>query len=211
MQPTYKCLIDKTVKELPSLEALADRYPYTDKETLKSYLDNAKEILEVAQTRAGALLYGLHCSYSYFKTFTLEFKVNKQIDHSSFDIQGKVKVKDLQEALRAAEITIEALQGSEWVVTLSRVYDSEGLLVWDCDVDKSIKQVKQSQDFKQIFSVNDLGSVSEFSRIFTTESKNLAKEEGLRIERMFSDATKAITWTFIKIEDQQGNEVWHKG
>lgn len=27
MQPTYKCLIDKTVKELPSLEALADRYP----------------------------------------------------------------------------------------------------------------------------------------------------------------------------------------
>lgn len=138
MLPTYKCLIDKTVKELPSLEALADRYPYTDKETLKSYLDNAKEILEVAQTRAGALLYWLHCS----------------------------------------------------------------------ELDKGLKQVEQSQDFKLIFSVNGLGSVSEFSRIFTTESKNLAKEEGLRIERMFSDATKAITWTFIKIEDQQGNEVW---
>lgn len=209
MQPVYRCLINRTLKELPSIEALAERYPNSDKKSLMSHLTKAREILEDAHMRAGAEL--LHCRNYSSKTFKLEFEVNKQIDPRSFDIQGKVKVKDLQEALRAAEITIDALQGSEWVVTLRRVYDSEGLLVWDCDVDKSIKQVKQSQDFKQIFSVNDLGSVSEFSRIFTTESKNLAKEEGLRIERMFSDATKAITWTFIKIEDQQGNEVWHKG
>lgn len=140
-----------------------------------------------------------------WKTFRLEFYVNKQIVPRSFNLEREVKVKDLQEALAAAEITIEALQGSEWLVTLNRIYDSDNLIVWDCEVGECLQE-EHSQDYKLVFSVNNKASVSEFYKIFSTESENLAKQEGFDIAREFS--TEDSIWSLTRVEDEVGVTVW---
>lgn len=144
MQLTYRCLIDKTVKELPSVEALAESYPSVDKDQLRSHINTAREILENAQTRAGALLYSLHCRC---------------------------------------------------------IYDSKGLVAADCGG----SNVDDPQDFKLVFSVDNKGSVSEFYKIFSTESENLAKQEGFNIAREFS--TEDSVWSLTSVEDEDGNVV----
>lgn len=204
MQQLYKCLIADTLKELPTLEFLIQSYPGIEREVLQGYLDTTRETLKDGQTRAGAVLYRLHCRYSYLKTFRLEFYVNKQIVPRSFNLEREVKVKDLQEALAAAEITIEALQGSEWLVTLNRIYDSDNLIVWDCEVGECLQE-EHSQDYKLVFSVNNKASVSEFYKIFSTESENLAKQEGFDIAREFS--TEDSIWSLTRVEDEEGNVV----